>query len=123
MRLSRRGNVELDANAVLDLGYFERQWIDRFAERIQDLARALGAESGKLLEGGCIVGLNELRELFRPELHEFRENLFVIADPRAFQSLHQHLLVCQMIDIAQDADAHAVACFALEFGSNLLAES
>ena len=79
------------------------------------------SEIRQLFEGVEVVGLNELRELLRSELHQCRDDLVVIPDPRAAQAIHKHLLVCQMVGISHYPDTYAFAGFVLELGRDLLA--
>ena len=75
---------------------------------------------GQLLEGIQVIGLNELRELLRPQLHEGREDLVLIPNPCALEAFHKHLLVCQMVGVSHHANAHALAGFVLELGRDLV---
>src|SRR4029077_12501671 len=105
---SRSGDIQLDCNPVFDRNNLKSQRIHTFAKRIQYLSRALRSEMCQLVEGVEIVGLNDLRELLWPQLHERGEDLVLISDPRAFESVHQGLRVGHVVRISHDANAHTL---------------
>ena len=45
----------------------------------------------------------------------------VIPNPRTPQTIHEQLLICQMIGVSHDSNAHTLAGFVLELGRDLVA--
>jgi hypothetical protein len=120
VQASRSGDIQLDRNPDFDRNNLQSQRIDTLAKRIQYLARALHSEVRQLLEGVEIVGLNDLRELLWPQLHESGEDLVLISDPRALEPVRQGLRVRHVVRISHHANAHPLTRFVLKFGRDLI---
>src|SRR5581483_4761752 len=114
VRPSRSRDIQLDADSVFDTGYLQRQRIDALAEGIQYFPRPLRPEMRKLIERFQVVGLNELRKLLRPQVHESRNDFVLISNARALQAVDKHLLVTEMVGVAHDANSYALAGLVLE---------
>jgi hypothetical protein len=77
----------------------------------KDLLRTLQAETTGVIETITILGLNELSELLTTKLQESGQDVLVIPNSRAFDSLNQQIPVCQVIGVPQYAHSNLFARF------------
>src|SRR5579862_1338401 len=69
-----------------------------------------------------VVGLDQLGELFRPELQQRSQDFVVAADACAFQSLRQKIFIGEVVGVPENAYADLFARFPREFSGHCFAK-